>query len=121
MLSKKQLSGIKGEELAVEYLRKKGYKIITRNFRSKTGEIDIIAIDGNTLVFVEVKARSSIEFGSPIDAITSRKLNSIIKTAEYYKIKNPRLPALMRIDAVAISLDRHDEIKKIELVKNISL
>lgn len=120
MFTRKQISGIKGEDLAVSLLRKKGYKIIERNFRIRGGEIDIIAQDGDILVFVEVKARSSEEFGSPLEAITYRKMKSLIKTAQFYKIKNPNLPEAMRIDAVAITLDSENKLKSIELVKNIS-
>ncbi len=121
MLTNKQIAGAKGEDLAVSFLRKKGYKIIERNFRMRGGEIDIIAIDDDTLVFIEVKARSTTEFGSPLEAITYWKMNSLIKTAQFYKNKNPRLPQALRIDAVAITLDESNEVKTIELVKNISL
>ncbi len=121
MLTNKQLSGIKGEDLACEFLRKKGYKIIERNFRARGGEIDIIALDCETLVFIEVKARSTSEFGSPLEAITTWKLKSIVKTAQFYKLKNPKLPEALRIDAVAITLDQGNDIKSIELVKNISI
>jgi putative endonuclease len=121
MLSSKQISGIKGEAIAAEFLKKKGYKILERNFRAKTGEIDLIALDSDTLVFVEVKARHTHEFGTPLDAITQWKLNSLIKTAQLYKIKNPKLPENLRIDAVAITLDARSAVKSIELVKNISL
>lgn len=120
MFTSKQISGIKGEEIAVSYLRKKGYKIIERNFRAKGGEIDIIAIDGDTLVFIEVKARSTVEFGSPLEAITYRKMKALVKTAQFYKIKNTKLPEVLRIDAVAISLDSENKVKSVELVKNIS-
>lgn len=121
MLTNKQIAGAKGEDLAVLFLRKKGYKIIERNFRVRGGEIDIIAIDDDTLVFIEVKARSTTEFGSPLEAITYWKLKSLIKTAQVYKIKNPKLPQSLRIDAVAITLDESGEAQTIELVKNISL
>lgn len=120
MFTTKQVSGIKGEDLAVTFLHKKGYKIIHRNFRAKGGEIDIIAIDGDTLVFIEVKTRSTNEFGSPLEAITYRKMKSLIKTAQFYKISNPALPEAMRIDAVSITLDGENKLKSVELVKNIS-
>lgn len=120
MFTRKQLSGIEGENLAVSFLRKKGYKIIERNFHAKGGEIDIIAQDEDALVFVEVKARSTEEYGSPLEAITYRKMKSLIRTAQFYKIKNPNLPEAMRIDAVAITLDSGNKVKSIELVKNIS-
>lgn len=121
MFTSKQLSGFKAEAMAVPFLQKKGYKIIERNFRARGGEIDIIALDKDTLVFIEVKARSTQEFGSPLEAITYRKMKSLIKTAEFYKLKHPRLPDSLRIDAVAITLDSTSKVSSIELVKNISL
>ena len=121
----KQKAGKKGEDAAVDYLQDRGFTVIARNFRIRGGEIDIVAIDSSAgrgqevLVFVEVKTRSSNDFGTPLEAITHWKLKSLIKTAQVYKLKNPRLPDSMRIDAVAITLDE-DKIKDIELVKNIS-
>jgi putative endonuclease len=124
----KKEEGELGERLAVEYLKKQGFKIIDRNFRIRGGEIDIIAIDpsassgqdGDTLVFIEVKTRRSNEFGTPFEAITPWKMRALIKSAEFYKIKHPRLPDSMRIDAVGIVLTSNNEIASIELVKNIS-
>ena len=108
-----------GEDKATEYLRKKGYKIIERNFRKGYGEIDVIAIDKDTLVFVEVKTRTSSSFGSPLESITYWKLKSLIKTAQYYKITHPKLPDSLRIDAVSVLLNGN-EVQSIELTKNIS-
>lgn len=108
-----------GEGLATEYLKKKGYKIVERNFRRGYGEIDIIAIQGRTLVFVEVKTRTSYKFGLPIDAITYSKLKSLIKTSQFYKISNPKLPNQMRIDAVLVTLGNKDNFK-IEHIENIT-
>lgn len=112
--------GKEGELFAAKYLERHGYKILAQNFKKRYGEIDIIAIDRDTLVFVEVKTRRSSEFGSPLEAITPWKLRSVIKTAEYYKLTHKNLPDLMRIDAVGIKLDEDGEIEDIELVKNIS-
>lgn len=112
---------IVGENLAADYLRKKGYKIIERNFRLRNGEIDIIAIHKNTLVFIEVKTRKSITFGTPLEAITHRKINEIIKTAQLYKSINENLPDLLRIDAISISLKPDNKIDMIKHVENISL
>ncbi len=120
MFTNKQISGIKGEDVATSFLRKKGYKIIERNFRARCGEIDIIALDKDTLVFIEVKARSSREFGYPLESITKWKMKSLIQTAQFYKLKNPCLPDSMRMDAVAITFNNGNEVKSIELVKNIS-
>lgn len=111
---------ILGEDMAVDYLTKKGYKIIERNFRKSHTEIDIIAITGSTLVFIEVKARKSNSFGSPFEGIDSWKVRNLVKTAQYYKLLHPQLPNYMRIDAVGIFLSQDDRIQKIEHIENIS-
>ncbi len=85
-------------------LQSKGYKIIGRNFRSRFGEIDIIALDADSLVFVEVKARWSKKFGSPEEAVTFQKLQKIRKTGEYYSLTHPSLPQKLRIDVVALEI-----------------
>ena len=114
-----------GEDKACNFLQKKGFKIIERNFRKGYGEIDIIAIDSSnqeekTLVFIEVKTRKSNSFGSPLEAITPWKLKSLIRTAQFYKLIHPNLPDNMRIDAVSIILSSNNEVEDIELIKNIS-
>ena len=109
-----------GEGKACEYLKKFGYKIIERNFRKGYGEIDIVAIHENILVFIEVKTRTSGSFGSPLEAITFWKLKSLIKTAQYYKMIHPKLPDSLRIDAVSVILFVDNKVKTIELTKNIS-
>lgn len=116
----KDLQGIKGEEAAASYLRKKGYQILQRNFKARYGEIDIIAIDKDVLVFVEVKTRSTNEFGSPLESITPWKLRSVIKTAEFYKLMNPKLPDGMRIDAVSVTVLPTGDIGEIDHIENIS-
>jgi putative endonuclease len=108
-----------GEDKACEYLREHGYKIIERNFRKGYGEIDIVAIYKQTLVFIEVKTRTSNQFGTPLEAITYWKLKSLIKTAQYYKMVHRNLPESLRIDAVAVILNG-DEVQSIEITKNIS-
>mgnify|MGYP001559559692 CR=1 FL=1 len=110
---------LKGERIAALYLRNKGFKILESNFRKGYGELDIIATDKDTLVFIEVKTRTSSKYGNPLEAITPWKLKSLVKTAQYYKITHPKLPDRLRIDAVAVSLIG-GQIKNIEHVKNIS-
>jgi putative endonuclease len=73
-----------GERKACEFLRKAGYRIIARNWRTRFGEIDIIARDGETLVFVEVKLRSSEEFGGPEGALTPAKQRRIVLAARHF-------------------------------------
>lgn len=111
---------VRGEELATYFLKSKGYKIIERNFRKGYGEIDIIAIKNNILVFVEVKTKTSNYKGTPLEQIHYYKLRNIIKTAQFYKSIKPKLPELMRIDAVAVLLDNMGNTISIEHVENIS-
>ena len=116
MVSRKQKIGKKGETIAVRYLKKKGYKIIEQNYRSKAGEIDIIAREKRTLIFVEVKTRSSRSFGSPKWAVTPKKQKAISMAALYYlKITN-QTNADARFDVVSILARGADT--QIELVRN---
>lgn len=96
--------GSLAENYATEFIRAKGYKIVERNFRSKFGEIDIIATLNDVLVFIEVKARWSKKFGSPEEAVTPRKLYKIKRTGEYYCLIHPGLPIKLRIDVVALEI-----------------
>jgi len=115
----------KGEELAVEYLKKKGYKIIDRNFRRGYGEIDIVAIDSSErekiLIFIEVKTRSSTKFGSPLEAISPWKLKFLIRTAQFYKMIHPNLPNSLRIDAISVRLISNNSLGSIEHIENITV
>ena len=117
-------SGKRGETFAASYPRKNGYKIIDQNFRIRGGEIDLIAIDFNngvkTLVFIEVKTRTSNEFGSPLEAIGYHKMRTLIRAAYMYKANHPGLPSLMRIDAVGVVVNKEQQLLNIYLVKNIS-
>lgn len=111
-------TGKKGEEFAKEYLIKNGYKILETNKRfSRFCEIDIIALDKKTLVFVEVKTRTGNVCGSPLEAITRTKYQHIKQGLFMYLQENPQYKNF-RIDAVSIVLK--PEIK-IEHLKNISL
>ena len=83
--------GERGEGLACRFLKKRKIKVITKNFRSRFGEIDIVADDSGTLSFVEVKSRSSTSFGLPEEFVDKRKQHKIIKTALIYIEKNNEL------------------------------
>lgn len=76
--------GMQYEEIAAEYLRKKGFVILQRNFCSRYGEIDLVARDGRYLVFVEVKYRATDKGGHPLEAVDARKQRRILKTADFY-------------------------------------
>ncbi len=95
--------GKSGEEAAVRYLKSKKFRIIERNFRFLRGEIDIIAYDGKILVFVEVKARKSKEFGSPEEAVTSLKQRQIKRVAQGFLAQNNLLETECRFDVLSLS------------------
>lgn len=94
--------GKRGEKQAADFLREHGYYIVEENYRWQGGEIDLIARDGNYLVFVEVKSRSSEAFGTPEEAITPTKRRRIIRTAKKYLQEHPT-PLDVRFDVVALS------------------
>jgi len=109
--------GFKGEDLAVQYLKKKGYKVIERNYRCQWGEIDLIARDKETLIFVEIKSRSSSGFGLPQDAVDRFKQEKLIQVAKAYMAEHrlqETIPA--RFDVVAVKLTPSGP--DIELIKD---
>lgn len=95
-------AGLKGEEIATEYLINLGYKILERNFHSQQGEIDLIAQDKDTLVFVEVKNYSYRSYGSAVGAVRKNKKQSIIHAAQTYIYKNQIKDVYSRFDVLTI-------------------
>ena len=110
--------GALGERLAADFLLKCGYKIIQKNFKARYGEIDLIAIDGDTTVFIEVKKRSSLTFGRPEEAVNRKKLLKIEKVGLYFVQNKPNLPKSLRIDVIAIDSSQVPAI--ITHIKNAS-
>ena len=99
----KREQGSHYETMAAEYLKNKGYEIISQNFFSKNGEIDIIAKDTDTLVFCEVKYRSNTRYGLPEEAVDYRKQDKIRKTAAYYLYRNNfPVETRVRFDVIAV-------------------
>jgi putative endonuclease len=94
--------GMWGEKIAAEYLVDRGYEILERNVRSAEGELDIVAKQGEYIVFVEVKTRGSQEFGKPEEALTTSKQDRLRKAAWAYLDEHASLDALWRIDVIAI-------------------
>jgi len=100
--------GKDGEDLAVNFLKKKGYKIIERNFRTSFGEIDIIAKDGEIIVFTEVKTRTDETFGHPFEAVHRKKREKMRNVALcFLKMKKRELPS--RFDVLSISIDNGEK------------
>jgi putative endonuclease len=116
MLNPRQKFGEAGESLAARILKRQGYQIIETNYRNQLGEIDIIAREGGSIVFVEVKARKSPNFGNPKWAVTPQKQRRISMVALYYLKTTRQSHAKARFDVVAIS--SLSEPPQVEIVRN---
>ena len=110
--------GKKGEQLAVDFLQKKGYKILERNYRYQKAEIDIIARLNDTLCAVEVKTRSTPDFGNPQDFVKPKQIQQLVKAIDFYVIEND-LDVEVRFDIVAIIKNKLGT--KIEFFENAFL
>lgn len=106
-----------GEDIAVQFLTKKGYQILERNFTTIFGEIDIIAEKKNIICFVEVKSRKSNKYGLPEEAVTNRKMEKIIKVAQLYNKKKYYKNKLFRFDVISIKFDK-GILKEIKYIKD---
>lgn len=112
----KKAKGVSGEDIAEEFLRQKGYRIIERNFRVRQAEIDIIALDGEVLVFIEVKMRLTLVAGFGREAVTKAKQNNIRYAANYYIMKHRLENRFCRFDVVEITPD--NGTVNVELIQN---
>ena len=101
--------GMKGQKIAEEYLIKQDIKIISYNYRTKYGEIDLIALDGEYIVFIEVKYRSSLKYGSPAESVGFYKQQKIIKTALCYLCEHEYND--IRFDIIEVLGDKINHIK----------
>ena len=107
--------GISGERLAVDYLISKGYRILAQNFRYLKGELDIIAQKNNCLAAVEVKTRSTTDFGTPEEFLKPAQIQRIVKTVDYF-VASKNLEVEVRFDIIAIVLTKQDS--QIEHIEN---
>jgi len=102
VLDPRKLFGQEGESAAEQYLRHKGYRIVARNLRSSVGELDLVAEDGQVLVFVEVKARRTDAFGGAIHAVHQRKQEKLIRLAAQYLARHHVKDRPCRFDVVLL-------------------
>jgi putative endonuclease len=114
----RQEVGKLGEKAAQKFLKKQGYRIRETGFRCRHGEIDIVAQKKDWLVFVEVRTKSSLEFGTPEESITQDKKERLIASALTYTSTHQDLPPLWRIDVVAIELDDKGKTRRIGHIEN---
>lgn len=118
MTAKNIERGIEGEDLAVSTLEKSRYKIVERNYRTRAGEIDIVAREGECLVFVEVRTRASIEYGWPQETVIARKQKKLCKAARWYLQKNRIEDTPCRFDVVAIVTNEALDEPQVEVIKD---
>ncbi len=117
MLTRTEL-GVIGEEAAVRLLRRRGYRIRGRNVRCPMGELDIVAEDRATLVFVEVKTRSTVEYGDPFESISPLKRRRLQRLAVYYLATRRLADRPCRFDAVAVTIAPDGRVQRLELLVN---
>jgi putative endonuclease len=114
----RQEVGKLGEKTAQKFLKKRGYRIRETGFRCRHGEIDIVAQKKDYLVFVEVRTKSNLDFGTPEESITQAKKKKLVALALAYTSTHQNLPPLWRIDVVAIELNDKGQTRRIELIEN---
>jgi len=112
----KQVLGREGEKIAELYLKRKGYKLVARNYRCPVGEIDLIVLDRRVIVFVEVKTRTDHGFGTPLEAVEFRKQRKMIQAAEYFLSAKKLHEREARFDVVGISWPQREPV--VEHIEN---
>ena len=114
----RQKLGRWGEQLAAKYLESHGYKVLDRNWRCLRGEIDLVAEEGDVLVFVEVKTRRGREYGTPEEALTRTKAKRLLELGQHYMLERDLEDVEWRVDLVAVELDRQGKLLRFEHVPN---
>jgi putative endonuclease len=110
--------GRQGEEIAAQALEAHGYVLVERNWRCPAGEVDIVARDGDTWAFVEVKLRQGEDFGSPEEAVTGAKQERLLQAALVYLAEHDLRDVAWRVDVVAISLASDGKVRRLALYKD---
>lgn len=118
MTVQRKLLGRRGEETALHYLEENGYRVLNKNYSCRFGEIDMVALDRETLVFVEVRSRSSEEFGLAQESVNIRKQMKLRKLAWQYLKAEGQIGRNCRFDVIAILFGRNGKVKKIEHIEN---
>ncbi len=110
--------GRAGEDAAVEALRARGYRILARNVRLRRGELDVVAADGGTIVFVEVKARRTAAYGTPAEAVGPRKRRTLLALASAYLARRSLVGRPCRFDIAEVWVTPGGGIRRVEILCN---
>ena len=116
MNNAKQILGKEGERLAEDYLKRKGYKLVERNYRCSAGEVDLIVLDRRVIVFVEVKTRTGHGFGTPAEAVQPRKQRKMMQAAQFFLSEKKLHQRDARFDVVGISWPAREPV--VEHIEN---
>ena len=115
--------GVWGEELAVRFLGENGYKIITTNYRCAYGEVDIVVMDGEELVFVEVRTRRPGNFGTPEESLSPHKLRRLLATCQDYLQKSGQEDIQWRVDLISVRLEsgrkNNPKVERIDHLRHV--
>jgi len=111
-------TGDRGENLARNYLKKKGYRILETNYRCRTGEIDIVAGRKKNIVFVEVRTKTDNSFGTPSESVTRDKKEKLISSSLMYLSEHDMTQLPWRIDFIGIEMTKEGEVNRIEHIEN---
>ncbi len=120
MITYQKEIGNRGERLAADYLNQQGYQLLDQKFTAPYGELDLVALESDMVVFVEVKTRTSESFGMPESGITPAKLERIEKAGLVWLQGHPEMPDDWRIDVIAIQIDQHNNILDLQHFINVS-
>ena len=113
-------TGTRGETLAAAFVAREGMVLLARNWRCRTGEIDLVAMDGDHVVFLEVRTRKSVSrFGSPAESVDPRKQRQVRQTAQVYLLQHPVKPHVQpRFDVISITLAPDNTLQQLNHIKN---
>lgn len=118
MTKARQSLGVLGERLARERLEKDGYKILEANYRTRFGELDLVALENGYLVGVEVRTRRGLAFGTPEESVLPRKAKRLASLVEQYGLSHKGLPEDLRVDFVAVELSPAGDLIRLDVIKN---
>ena len=117
MSTKRTQTGAYGEQIAAHYLVRQGYQILAQNWRCPEGELDVVAKQGNTLVFVEVRTRRGSRMGTPEESVTWAKQQKLIQLADAFLADYDNPDCDWRIDVIAVVLDKQDEVVRLNHIE----
>ncbi len=117
----RQSVGKKGEDIACNFLESNGYEIIERNFRTKYGELDIIASKDGILVFVEVKAKTDTRTGMPYETVNKNKIKHLMRAIQFYQLTHKVKDLKMSLDVISIIIGPDNRVKELKHFKSVDI